>query len=117
MIDESSISDREEPSAGILGQAVSRPRGGGAQQRFLRRVFTQVKGTVPSYERAKDLRRELAQQALDIVSRAHISVPASWRTGQTSTALCDANGYAATISSARASLSQSSMKKLDTNSF
>jgi hypothetical protein len=47
---------------------------------------------VTAKERAEDLRRELAQQVLDLATRTHISVPASWRTGQTSTALWEAKG-------------------------
>jgi hypothetical protein len=47
---------------------------------------------VTAQERAEDLRRELAQQVLELATRTHISVPASWRTGQTSTALWEANG-------------------------
>ena len=62
------------------------------EERFLHRVLADVEGTVPAQERAEDLRREFAQQVLDLATRTHISVPASCRTGQTSTALWEAKG-------------------------
>ena len=80
-------------------------------------VLAQVEGAVAADERAEYLRSKAPQQILDAPVAAQISAPDSCRMGQTSTALCEAKGYSAAISKARSSLSTSSRKKLETNSF
>ena len=75
------------------------------------------KRLVPAQQRPEDLRRQLAQQVLDVRQGTQTVPPDSCRIGHTSIAFVAAKGCSATISSARFSLSASRIQKLDTNSF
>ena len=61
---------------------------GGRDQRLLDRVLGRVEVTRAARERAKDLRRQRAQQVLDIERNAQRAVPvAVWRNASISSAL------------------------------
>ncbi len=65
--------DRGQPAARIRGHTVDRPPLGRRQQRLLHSILRIDEGVaefaVPAHQRAEDLRRQLAQQALHIVGR------------------------------------------------
>ena len=94
----------------MLGHALRRPLVRGGQQRLLHRVLAGVEVPVPAHERAEDLRRQLAQQALDAHVVDHISIPAGSMTGRTSIGANLALGHAAAISTARSIVSHSTMR-------
>ena len=83
---------------GLSGTPVGRPLRRGGQQRLLHRVLGGVEVPVPADQRAEDLRRQLAQQVLDVGGRSRrrgrqpsrSSTPS--RTGRTSTYSPSASG-------------------------
>ena len=58
---------------------------GGGEQRLLDRVLGRVEAVVAAREHAEDLRREAAQQVLDVRLEPHISVPEGVMSGRSST--------------------------------
>ena len=67
LVREAARGDRHEPAARVVGNAVRGPLDRGGQERLLDRVLGGVECAVAPDQRTEDLRRELAQQALDIV--------------------------------------------------
>src|SRR5438093_13639393 len=65
LVDQPPVGDRDQPRAGIVGNTVLRPTHGRREQRLLHGVLAGVEPTMPTDQRAEDLRRELAQQVLD----------------------------------------------------
>ena len=57
---------RQQPAARVVGNAVPGPLDRGGQERLLDRVLGGVERAVAPDQRTEDLRRELAQQALDV---------------------------------------------------
>ena len=57
--------DGQQPAARVVRDAVGRPLNGRGEERLLDGVLGRVEGSVPADERTEDLRRKLAQQALD----------------------------------------------------
>ena len=52
---------------------------GGGEQRLLDRVIGRVEVAGSACERTKDLRRQLAQQVLDVRRQVQRALPACWR--------------------------------------
>jgi hypothetical protein len=102
--------DGDQPAPRVVRDSLVGPLECGGEQRLLHGVLAEVEVAVATDERAEDLRRQLTQQVLRAGSgrRAHISVPASFMTGRTSTAQNRAAGSCVTISAARSMLSASS---------
>ena len=67
-----------EPSLRLLRDSRAGPAVGGRDERLLDGVLRRVEVAVPARERAKDPRRELAQQVLDITLRRQRWPPAVW---------------------------------------
>jgi hypothetical protein len=65
-VDQSAGSCRQQPAPGLVGDTVARPALGRDQESLLDGVLGCVEVGVPARERADDLRRELAQQVLDL---------------------------------------------------
>ena len=101
--------DGHQPRPRVLGDSRSGPLKGARQQRFLHGVLAQVEPAIPADEDAEDLRRERAEQVLNIGVPRHRSEPVMCMIGRTSTAKKRADGSPVTISVARTMLSQSSM--------
>lgn len=99
------LGDRDKPRQRAVGSAFSRPLQGGREQRFLHGVLAGIELSVAPHERAEGLRRQLAQQALDVPRARQTSgaVPS----GRTSTT-CDHSTICPAISRIRASFSTSS---------
>ena len=77
--------DRDQPAARVVRHALARPLDGGGQQRLLDGVLAGVELAVAPDERAEDLRRQLAQQVLDVVVGSHISTSDGFGSGQAPT--------------------------------
>ncbi len=60
--------DGDQPTARVVRDAVLRPLRGGREERLLHRVLGGVEVPVAAHHRAEDLRRQPAQQVLDVVS-------------------------------------------------
>ncbi len=105
LVDQPPPGDRHEPRPRVLRQPVARPLHGRRQERLLHRVLARAPLPVAPHERPEDLRRELAQQALD--PGAHTSGgPSAIR--RTSIGAPTKSTTRVAISIARASLSTSS---------
>ena len=66
LVREAARGDRHEPAARVVGNAVRGPLDGGGEERLLDRVLGGIERAVAPDQRTEDLRRELAQQALDV---------------------------------------------------
>ena len=66
LVREAARRDRHEPAARVVGNAVRGPLDRGGEERLLDRVLGGVERAEAPDQRTEDLRRELAQQALDI---------------------------------------------------
>ncbi len=66
LIREAARRDRQEPAARVVGNAVRGPLDGSGEERFLHRVLGGVERAEAPDQRPEDLRRQLAQQALDV---------------------------------------------------
>ena len=84
--------DRDQPAPRVVRQALLGPLERGGQERLLDRVLAVVELAVAPDQRAEDLRRELAKQALDALERRHISRPERSISGRTSTMSYSATG-------------------------
>src|SRR5439155_17571035 len=60
--------------AGAVGQALVRPLHRGGHERFLNGVLGVVKAAVPPRDVTEDLRRQSAQQALDVRHRLGLCI-------------------------------------------
>jgi hypothetical protein len=65
LVDQPAGGGRQEPAIGVVGDAVPRPVVGGGDQRLLDGVLGGVEVARAAGERAKDLRRQIAQQVLE----------------------------------------------------
>jgi hypothetical protein len=102
--------DRDQPPRGAVGHPARGPLRRGGQQRLLDRVLGGLEVAEMPHQRGEDLRRQPAQQVLDVVAGVHISWPDTSMIGCTSTAANRASGMHAAISLARSRLSQSTMR-------
>ena len=66
LVREAARGDRHEPAARVVGNAVRGPLDRGGEERLLDRVLGGVERAEAPDQRTEDLRRELAQQALDV---------------------------------------------------
>ena len=66
LVREAARCDRHEPAARVVGNAVRGPLDRGGEECLLDRVLGGVERAEAPDQRTEDLRRELAQQALDI---------------------------------------------------
>ena len=113
LVDQSACRDGDQPAARIIRYAVGRPLVGRGQQPLLDGVLARVELSVASNERAEDLRRQAAQQALDVLCarRCHMSCPPpAFMIGRTSIAANRALGHRDAISVARSGVSQSTIR-------
>ena len=113
LVHQAARGDRDQPAARVIREPAGRPLLRGREQGLLTGVLAQVELPVPAHQRGEDLRRQLAEQALDFApagnnGAGHRSGLASCRIGQNSTGSTSAKGMSAAIWSARSSLSQSS---------
>jgi hypothetical protein len=67
-----------QPGARLRGDPVARPVHGCREQRLLDGVLRSVEVAGPASEHTEDLRRQLAQQVLDIARHVQRSPPAVW---------------------------------------
>jgi hypothetical protein len=65
-IHQSALGDDHQPGAGVLRDAVAGPVVRCGEERLLDRVLRRIEVTGPARQRAEDLRRQLAQQVLDV---------------------------------------------------
>ena len=81
-VDQTPRGDGHQPRARIFGNALRCPLERRGEQCLLDGILAGVELSVPPHERAENLRREIAQQALDRDVWGHISGGASmiWRT-------------------------------------
>ena len=88
LIDQLATGRRHQPGTRVGRDALPRPMVGGGDQRLLDGVLGRVEVARAAGERAKDLRRQRAQQVLDIGWDAQRAVPpAVWRNASISAAL------------------------------
>jgi hypothetical protein len=66
LVDHPALGGLDQPPARLRGNSVTGPVQGGRQQRFLDGVLGSVEVAIPADERAEDLRRQLAQQVVDV---------------------------------------------------
>src|SRR5262245_47181379 len=78
LVDQPALRGLEEPAARLLRHIAPRPVHRGGEERLLDRVFGGGEVAVATHERAEDLRRELAQQALDTGRHVQCVPPAVW---------------------------------------
>ena len=100
-VDEPSGGHRDQPAARAVGYPLGRPLQRGREQRLLDRVLGGAEVAVPADQRGEGLRRDLAQQTLDLDPGGHISAPLMSSTGRTSTPPNRASGIFAASASAR----------------
>ena len=113
LVDQSVCRDGDQPAARVIRNAVGRPLVGRGQQRLLDGVLARVELSVAPNERAEDLRRPAAQQALDVLCarRGHMSCPPpAFMIARTSIAANRALGHRDAISVARSGVSQSTIR-------
>ena len=82
----------------------------GREQRLLDRVLARLELPVPADQRAENLRRAVAQQVLDANVGPHISAPEVCMIARTSIAPKRASGHRFAISTARSSVSTSTIR-------
>jgi len=80
VVDQPPLGRLDQPAARLLRNAVPRPVLGGGDERLLNGILGRVEIAEPAGEHAEDLRRQLAQQALDVWWRLQRQAPfAVWR--------------------------------------
>src|SRR6185503_12423316 len=79
VIDQAPLGRLDEPAARLLRDAVPRPARRRDDERLLDGVLGRGEVAVPADEHAEDLRRELAQQALDLPWDVQLMPPACCR--------------------------------------
>ena len=77
-IDQPARGAAREPALRLLRDSRAGPAVGGRDERLLDGVLRRVEVAVPARERAKDPRREVAQQVLDLTLRRQRWPPAVW---------------------------------------
>ena len=89
-VDEPPSDDRDQPTTRIVGDAVAGPLVGGCDERLLHRILGRGEVPVTAHNRAKNLRRQMAQQVLDARTGRRSdqnSMPSGVSIGRTSTTL------------------------------
>src|SRR5512133_2052502 len=79
LVDHPPLGGLKQPGPRLRGNTVLRPVQRGREQRLLDCVLCSIEVTVAANERAKDLRRQLAQQVLDTGRHVQRLPPTSWR--------------------------------------
>jgi hypothetical protein len=79
LVDDAQTRGPEQPAARIRRDSVARPVLSGGEERLLDRVISGVEVARSARERGEDLRRQLAQQVLDIRRQVQRALPTCWR--------------------------------------